>query len=53
MFEIFNDLLNECHVGGDTSLATCLAITYYTSQILYFAFLATERKLRQTLERLD
>ncbi len=25
MFAIFNDLLKECHVGGDTSLATCLA----------------------------
>ncbi len=48
MFAIFNDLLN--YVGGDTSLATCLAITDIILLHRYYRYLASDRKCRQTLE---
>ncbi len=48
MFAIFNDLLNECHVGGDTSLAKCLDITD-----IILSFLESDHKCSETLERLD
>ncbi len=47
---IFNDLLKECHVGGDTSLATCLAITDIILLHRYHRYKASDRKCRQTLD---